>query len=208
MAPIQEITELSLETFQHDLDGVVQALGLQRCAFFGIGVGKTIGPAIAHAVKHPDRVSKLVIHGGIPQDTQGANAWWTSFVWMLGKDWGFSLGYIRNFLAEILPGLSPEQLKACIDQLPKSTSLETALRHLAASASIDIEDLLPRVRAPTLVLHCRDCRLHNVERAQRTAKSIPNARLVSLATNNDMPLPGEPAWPVFLGALETFLSQE
>jgi hypothetical protein len=63
------------------------------------------------------------------------------------------------------------------------------------------------VRAPTLVLHCRDSRLQSVERVQSTATAIPNARLVSLATDNDTPLPGEPAWPVLLGALETFLSE-
>jgi pimeloyl-ACP methyl ester carboxylesterase len=205
----RNVTEFSFETFQRDLDAVVEPLGLQNYAFFGIGAGNTIAPAIAHAAKHPDRVSKLVIHGGMTQGTQAGSAWWTPFVWTITKDWGFaSLAYVRNLLAEILPGLSPEQLKVCVDQLPKATSLETALRQFAAAASIDVAGLLPQVRAPTLVLHCRGCRLHSVERAQGIATSIPNARLVSLATDNDMPLPGEPAWPVFLDALETFLSED
>jgi DNA-binding winged helix-turn-helix (wHTH) protein/pimeloyl-ACP methyl ester carboxylesterase len=205
----RNVTELSFETFQRDLDTVVEALGLQQYAFFGIGAGNSVAPAIAHAAKHPDRVSKLVIHGGLARGAQGGNAWWTPFVWMITNDWGFgSLAYVRSFLAEILPGLSPEQLKACVDLLPKTTSLETALRHLAAATSVDVAGLLPQVRASTLVLHCRDCRQQNVSRAQGTATSIPNARLVSLATDNDIPLPGEPAWPVFLRALETFLSED
>ncbi len=200
----RNITELSFETFQRDLDAVVEALGLQRYAFYG-GVAAL---AIAHAARHPERVSKLIIHGGIPQDTGGGGAWWTPFVWMLGKDWGFSLGYIRSFLAVILPGLSSEQLDALVELLPKTASFQTALRHVAATASADVADLLPQVRAPTLVLHCRDCHSGNVELAQATAASIPNARLVSLATENAIPLPGEPAWPVFLTTLETFLSED
>jgi pimeloyl-ACP methyl ester carboxylesterase len=95
-----------------------------------------------------------------------------------------------------------------VDLLPKTASLETALRHLAVTLSFDVAALLPQVRAPTLVLHSRDCRLQSVERARGTATSIPNARLVSLPTENDIPLPGEPAWPALLGALETFLSED
>jgi DNA-binding winged helix-turn-helix (wHTH) protein/pimeloyl-ACP methyl ester carboxylesterase len=202
----RNITELSFETFQRDLDAVVEALGLERYAFYGDG--GVVAPVIAYAARHPERVSKLIIHGGIPQDTGGGGAWWTPFVWMLGKDWGFSLGYIRSFLAVMLPGLSSEQLDALVELLPKTASLQTALRHLTATASIDVTGLLPQVRAPTLVLYCRDRRSRNVERAQATAASIPNARLVSLATDNAIPLPGEPAWPVFLRTLETFLSED
>jgi pimeloyl-ACP methyl ester carboxylesterase len=199
-------TEFSFETFQLDLEAVVAALGLQRYAFFGNGVGRTAAPAIAHAARHPDRVSKLVLHGGFPQD-KGANVWWTQFVWMLGRDWEFSLGYLRGFLAEISPGLSPEQVRACVDRLPKTASLETALRQFAAALSVDVRDFLPHVRAPTLVLHSRDCRLQSLERAQGTATAIPHATLLVLPTDNDMPLPVEPAWPVLLNALEAFLSE-
>jgi pimeloyl-ACP methyl ester carboxylesterase len=70
-----------------------------------------------------------------------------------------------------------------------------------------VSDLLPQVRAPTLVLHCRDCRLMPVEYARHIATAIPNARLVSLETANIFPLPGEPAWPVFLNTIETFLTE-
>jgi DNA-binding winged helix-turn-helix (wHTH) protein/pimeloyl-ACP methyl ester carboxylesterase len=205
----RNVTEVSFETFKRDLDAVVEALDLPHCAFVGHGPTKTIGPAIAYAVRHPERVSKLVIHGGVTQGAQGSNyAWWTPFVWMITKDWDYgSLGYVRSYLAEMMPGLSPEQVKASVDWLPKITSLEIALRTLAATASTDVAGLLAQVRVPTLVLHCRDARLHNVERAQSTAAAIANASLVSLATANDTPLPGEAAWPVFLGALETFLSE-
>jgi DNA-binding winged helix-turn-helix (wHTH) protein/pimeloyl-ACP methyl ester carboxylesterase len=204
----RSVTEFSFETSQLDLDAVVESLGLQRYAFFGNGPGRTVAPAIAHAARHPDRVSKLVIHGGVVGEVVG-NAWGTPFVWMISKDWKHGvLGYSRSFLAEIFPGLSPEQIAACVEWLPEIASLEAALRQLAVAMSVDVAGLLPQVRAPTLVLHSRGCRLHSVERAHSTASSIPNARLVSLPTDNDIPLPGEPAWPILLSALETFLSED
>jgi hypothetical protein len=88
-----------------------------------------------------------------------------------------------------------------------TTSLESALRQFAAHADIDVADLLPKVRAPTLVLHCRHCRQMSFEEALRIATSVPGARLVNLESANVIPLPGESAWPVFLGAIEGFLSE-
>jgi hypothetical protein len=57
------------------------------------------------------------------------------------------------------------------------------------------------------VLHSRHNRALPLEQSQRIADSIPNARLVSLDSANAVPLPGEPAWPVFLEAIETFLAE-
>ena len=45
------------------------------------------------------------------------------------------------------------------------------------------------------------------EQALRIANSIPGARLVNLESANIFPLPGEAAWPVFLGTIESFLSE-
>ena len=45
-----------------DLETVVSTLTLDRFALLGISQGAAI--AIAYAVKHPERVSHLVIYGG------------------------------------------------------------------------------------------------------------------------------------------------
>jgi pimeloyl-ACP methyl ester carboxylesterase len=51
-----------LETFVSDLEAVVDAAGLERFALFGISQGCAI--SIAYAVRHPERVTHLILLGG------------------------------------------------------------------------------------------------------------------------------------------------
>jgi alpha/beta hydrolase fold len=56
------VPEISFATLEYDLEAVVDGLRLQRYALLGISQGAPI--AIAHAVRYPERVSKLVLNGG------------------------------------------------------------------------------------------------------------------------------------------------
>ena len=57
-----------------------------------------------------------------------------------------------------------------------------------------MSDLLPLVKAPTLVLHCRDDAVQPFDEGRRVAAGIPGARFVALEGKNHVPLHGEPAW--------------
>jgi pimeloyl-ACP methyl ester carboxylesterase len=56
------VDEISFDTYVSDLEAVVDATGLTRFALFGISQGCAI--SIAYAVRHPERVSHLVLYGG------------------------------------------------------------------------------------------------------------------------------------------------
>ena len=58
----REVKDVSLETFVSDLEAVVDAAGLERFALFGISQGCAI--SIAYAVRHPERVTHLILLGG------------------------------------------------------------------------------------------------------------------------------------------------
>ena len=75
-----------------------------------------------------------------------------------------------------------------------------------AAHDIDVVDLLPKVSAPTLVLHCRHDNAAPFDEGRRIAASIPNAKFVSLDSENHIPLRGEPAWQQFIGEIGDFLS--
>jgi len=60
----RDVTEISFDTWIRDLETVVDAAGLDRFSMLGISRGGSI--AIAYAVKHPERVSKLVLYGAFP----------------------------------------------------------------------------------------------------------------------------------------------
>src|SRR4029079_17085730 len=57
----RKIPELSFATFQSDLEAVVDSLHLDRFALLGTSQGAAI--AINYAARHPQRVSKLILHG-------------------------------------------------------------------------------------------------------------------------------------------------
>jgi DNA-binding winged helix-turn-helix (wHTH) protein len=206
----RNVADISLAASQRDLETVVDALGLRRYAILAVSAG--CPPAIAHAASHPERVSRLVLHDGFAQGVNklgrmGITGLVNAYAAAMGNSWAGVLALMRTLFADLFPDMSAEQIKWLADLLPRTTSIENALRHFTAHADIDVTDRLAEVRAPTLVLHCRHCRSMPFERALRIANSIPGARLVNLESANAFPLPGEAAWPAFLGTIESFLSE-
>lgn len=57
----REPADLSLDAWVGDLEAVVDALGLGRFPLFGMSQGGAV--AIAYAVRHPEKVSQLVLCG-------------------------------------------------------------------------------------------------------------------------------------------------
>ena len=206
----RDVTEISLATFERDLEAVVDALDLRRYALLGISQG--VGTAIAHAVRYPHRVTKMALIGGF---ARGRNKRASTKEIELGKaliavmreGWvNENSAFLRMFSSVFIPGASPEQIKWYADLLRISTSAENAVRNHGGIDEIDIVDLLPKVSAPTLVLHSRYDNLVPFDEGRRMATSIPNAQFVTLDSENHVPIPDEPAWPKFLGEIGTFLS--
>ena len=86
-----------------------------------------------------------------------------------------------------------------------TTSPENAARIRQAVEDVDVTDLLPQVRVPTLVLHCRNDAAVPFDEGRFIAAGIPGARLVALEGRNHLILESEPAWGRFLEEVETFL---
>ena len=57
-----EVNTLSLDAWVSDLETVVDAAGVQRFPLLGISQGAAV--SVAYAVRHPERVSHLVLYGG------------------------------------------------------------------------------------------------------------------------------------------------
>jgi DNA-binding winged helix-turn-helix (wHTH) protein/pimeloyl-ACP methyl ester carboxylesterase len=206
------VSSLSLQTFVDDLETVADALALEPFALLGISGGAAA--SIAYAVRHPHRVSKLVLCGsyalgrnkrGSPQDVDEAKA----FLTMARGGWVEDRAlFMRAFASFWLPTGSPEEIKWFMDLQQVSISPENALKPRVAVDDIDIVDLLPKVRAPTLVFHCIHDKLVPFDQGRRLAASIPNARFVALDSANHALLSREPAWVKFAGEMEAFLADE
>jgi pimeloyl-ACP methyl ester carboxylesterase len=206
------VPDISFAGFEQDLDAVVEALHLERYVLLGISQGAPIG--IAHAVRHPERVSRLVLNGayalgrnkrGSAQDHDMGQAQLT----LMRHGWGDEhSAYLRTFSMLYFPSASAEELRAPAQLQRMAMSAEAAVRLRLACDDIDVVDLLPRVTVPTLILHSRHDNAVPFEEGRRLAAAIPGARFVALESENHVPLPDEPAWPEFIAEIETFLRED
>ena len=206
----REPPHLSLDDFVEDLAAVVDAAGLERFALIGISQGGAV--ATSYAVRHPDRVSHLVVYGGYARGRrlrcltpeQRAEADVLDGIVRVG--WGRPDPVFRRvFTARFLPGASEEAMARFDEMMRVSATAELADRLRAVWGGIDIRPQLAQVAVPTLVAHARDEVVIPFEEGRILAAGIPGARLLSLDSRNHLPLADEPAWPVFVRELHAFL---
>ncbi|HZN28974.1 MAG TPA: alpha/beta fold hydrolase [Xanthobacteraceae bacterium] len=204
--------DISFEGFVRDLEAVADGFGLERFALLGISQGAAV--SVAYAVRHPDRVSRLVLSGGYPLGTCNRGdaaqvAMHEAMITLIRHGWGQDNPAFRQvFSLRFFPDGTPEQMQWLNDLQRFSTSPEGAIRVRRATEAVDITALLPRVTAPTLVLHSRGDAVVPVEMGRMLASGIPGARYVELESDNHLPLAQERAWPRYIGEICEFLEQE
>jgi DNA-binding winged helix-turn-helix (wHTH) protein/pimeloyl-ACP methyl ester carboxylesterase len=204
-----EVSDFSFESRVRDLETVVDAARLDRFPLLGMSQGCAI--SIAYAVRHPERVSHLVLYGGfargrrrrgLEQEVQNSDAVLT----LMRQGWGQDNPAFRQlFTSLFIPGGTMEQMQWYNDLQRVTTSPDNAVQLRRASDDVDIMELLPQVRAPTLVLHCRNDAVQPFEEGRIMAAGIPGARFVALEGRNHIILDSDPGWDRFLDEVRTFL---
>jgi pimeloyl-ACP methyl ester carboxylesterase len=104
-----------------------------------------------------------------------------------------------------MPGASREKIDEYTEVQRRTTSPECAERYFRTVGEIDVRDLLPKVRVPTLVMHVRGDRMQPIDAGREMAAGIPGARFVALPGQNHMFQPDEPAAERFFEELSLFL---
>jgi DNA-binding winged helix-turn-helix (wHTH) protein/pimeloyl-ACP methyl ester carboxylesterase len=200
------VEDISFEAFVRDLESVVQAARLNRFALFGISQGCAV--SIVYAIRHPERVTHLVLYGGFARgrakrDPEHAR----TLLSLVRQGWGQENPAFRQFFTSLFfPEGTPEQMQWFNDLQRITTSPENAVRIMQATGEVDISDLLPQVRVPTLVLHCRNDAGVVLDEGRRLAAGIPGAKFVALESRNHLVLKSEPAWEKFIGEIKSFLA--
>ena len=206
----RDVPDVSFDTWVRDLETVVDAAGLDRFPLLGISRGGPI--AIAYAVKHPERVTQLVLYGafaaglkhvGTPQELEARRA----LASLLRLGWGLNNpAFCKTFTCRFIPEARPEH-EQWFDELQRvSTSPENAARLMERDDDIDVRPLLSQVKTPTLVVHCDRDHAVPPENGRLLAAEIRGARYVSLPSANHLMLEEEPAWSLFLEELGLFLN--
>lgn len=208
-----DVADVSMESWVRDLETVVDAAGLQNFALLGHSQSGAI--AIEYAVRHPERVSHLVILGGYARGWMKRGlppermAELEAQLKLVETGWGRDdASYRQMFAMQFAPGATLEQINSLSDMQRAASSPQNTVRIMRAFFMIDVRESASRVRCPTLLLHARGDRRAPFEEGRILSSLIPNARLVPLDTDNHILLAHEPAFQRFFEELNAFVPRD
>lgn len=204
-----EVGDLGWNRWVEDLEAVVgAAAGDEPIVLLGISQGTA--PAIEFAVRHPERVSHLLLYGGYSQGwmkrgDEGSRRRYAAMIELIEHGWGGSNPVFRQlFTSRFIPGGADEQIDWFNDLCLKTATPRNAARLLEARAFLDVRARLAEVRVPTLVLHARGDEVVPLSAGRILAAEIPGAEFVELDSANHILLESEPAWRRFCEAVLEF----
>ena len=182
----------TLEQRIDDVRAVMDAVGSERAAFFGISEG---GPmSILFAATHPQRTSALILYG-----TYARRMWAPDHPWgrteaemdaileRIDRDWG------KDALLDLSdPSIAnnDEARRTFARYFRLAASPGAALTVLRLQTQIDVRHVLPAIHVPALVMHRSGDRVTRVEQGRYLAEHIPGAKFVELAGDDHMPAVG------------------
>jgi class 3 adenylate cyclase len=172
-----------LEERMDDMLAVLDAAGSEQAALFGVSEG---GPlSILFTATHPQRVSALVTYGAAPR-----MAWAPDYTWGIRPElyndaakeavldgWGDGV-LLELFAPSCADDERMREVWGTFQRLGASPSMGVAA--LMAMLEIDVRDILPSVRVPTLLIHRAGDRAIPAKSSRFMSERIPNAKYVEL----------------------------
>lgn len=196
-------TELpGLDQRMDDLRAVMDAAGMEEAALLGISEGAPL--SIMFAATNPNRCRALVLYGGFSRfsywfPTEEALE---SFFGYVSHAWGTGSS-LQKFAPSRANDAAFRNWWARTERLGASPAAVVALMRM--NSQIDVSDILPAVRVPTLVIHRTGDRVVSVEGGREVAERIPGARLIEIPGDDHFFYVGENA-PQISSMIEEFLT--
>jgi pimeloyl-ACP methyl ester carboxylesterase len=175
----------TLEQRMHDVQAVLDEVGCERAALFGVSEG---GPmSLLYSATYPARTSALVLYG-----TYAKRSWapdypfgWKDDQWErvfdnFKRHWGTTQSLAVTLFA---PSLAADRQAAerVASYTRAAASPGAAVAIMQMNREIDVRHVLPTIRIPTLILHRTADRVIDAAHAHYMAERIPGAKLVELA---------------------------
>jgi len=178
----------TLEQRMDDVRAVMDAAGCGSATIFGISEGG--GMSVLFAAAHPARSRALVLYGAYASYARHVLSGERFARYLADIEAGWGTGISLRWLA---PAQAADpQLRAAWARLEQhGASPRAALQVVRMNAEIDVTEVLPAIRVPTLVLHRRDDARVPLAGGRFLAERIPGARLVELAGDAHPPSLGD-----------------
>jgi pimeloyl-ACP methyl ester carboxylesterase len=198
----------TLEQRMHDVHAVLDAVGSEHATLFGISEG---GPmSLLYAATYPERTSALVLYGSYAKRTWAQDypfGWkqeqWDGVLGNFERNWGTPDGVDLNMWAPSIAHKVDVGTRMA-SYFRASASPGAAVAVMKMNREIDVRQILPSIRVPTLVLHRTAERVSEVGHARYMAQHIPGAKLVELSGEDHVPWIGDQ--DSILGEVEEFVT--
>jgi class 3 adenylate cyclase len=196
----------TLEQRMDDLRVVMDAVGSERAALFGVSEG---GPmCLLFAATYPERTTALVIYGSYSHSGAAPEYDWTyseesraAFRRLLEETWGGPFGLAERAPSKVGDEAFTRWWSALLRQ---SASPSAALSLIEMNSQIDIRPILPAIRVPTLIIHRSEEIVMKAEEARFMAGQIEGASLVMVPGTDHLPWVGD--MDPILDAMHEFLT--
>jgi pimeloyl-ACP methyl ester carboxylesterase/DNA-binding CsgD family transcriptional regulator len=189
-----------------DLDAVFDAVGIERGVLLAWAQGGPI--AIAFAATRPSRVSHLILYSTWAKAQRGHDYPFgnddqrnLALLELVRADWGLGS---RALAAALIPQGSPDELARFTALQQAAASPQLAAELLASGLQMDVRHLLPKVAAPTLILHRSGDVSVPLSHSDYLAEHLPGASLRLLPGVHHLPYLGETQ--LLTRAIDDFLS--
>jgi pimeloyl-ACP methyl ester carboxylesterase/DNA-binding winged helix-turn-helix (wHTH) protein/class 3 adenylate cyclase len=183
----------TLEQRMDDVRAVMDAVGSERAALCGISEG---GPMCSlFAATYPEKTIALIMIGTYAKRIWDPEYPWApsekeraSFYEEIQRDWGGPVG-----IEERAPGLAHDARfrEWWSTYLRMGASPGAALALTQMNAEIDVRDVLPSIRVPTLIIHRTGDVCLKVEEGRYVAQRIPGAKFLELPGVDHLPFVGD-----------------
>ena len=185
----------TLETRMDDIRAVLDAVGSRRATLFGLGDASPL--SVLFAATYPERTSGLILMNASPRFVRSP-----SLPWLPTREetqrraeeaerrWG-DPAFAYEFLRWANPSATDEELLRSARIFRLSVSPGAAAAYILMNMDVDVCDVLPLIRVPTLIMHRKDGGGWDVRSGRYLADHIPGSRFVELPGADFTPARGD-----------------
>jgi 3-oxoadipate enol-lactonase len=174
-SPLPAGYECTTQVVAADIARFADALKIDRFHLVGAKIGGST--ALQLAADYPQRVKTLAVFGTPAKGSPGGKADLTSFAAWIRKDG------VRAWAAATMPSrlgsdASPEMMKWWTDELMGKASPASCIGYSGAAGVLNLEPVLGKITAPTLVVTTEGSPLQPVSAARAYQEMIPHSKLL------------------------------
>jgi class 3 adenylate cyclase len=186
----------TLESRMDDIRAVMDSAEAERAVLIGVYDGGAL--AALFAATYPERTSALVLFHALPRFVRSPELPWLETRAQYERrgqetvrHWGESDWFVDKWFQPMFPGAARDELLLWARLYRFSASPGAVAGYWRMSIDLDVCDVLPSIRVPTLVMHRTEVVRPDVRTARYLADHIPGARLVEVPGNEITPSRGD-----------------